>query len=216
MNFFSKIVGIFVIAGAIATNAADMVRYTARPGSTVKLDGTSTLHDWTMESHIIGGFFELPAGIVFDESKEALTGATDASIPAHAECSIPVRSLKSTHAGMDEVMQQAMNEKAHPKIQFRLTEMKFKSPHAAATPFAFDAKGELIINGVTNVIAMPVTIANASADKLKVAGKIALKMTDYKVKPPAPDIGLGLITTGDEVKISIEWLVAKAKPADAK
>ena len=128
---------------------------------------------------------------------------------AHVESSIPVRSVKSGKKGMDEVMQQAMNAAKHPKIQYHLTEMTLKEPHAAGTPLQFDTKGELAINGVTNKIALPVTIENVDKTKLKVIGAIPLKMTDFKVTPPAPSIGLGLIKTGDEVKISFEWLVAQ-------
>src|ERR1022692_4369505 len=135
-----------------------MVRYGAKPGSKVSIAGTSTIHDWTMDGQLIGGFMEVPAGTQFDQSKAALSGVSGGKLDARGETSIPVRAMKSGHDGMDEVMQQAMNEKDHPKIQYRLTEMTLKEPHAPATPFAFDTKGELIVNGVTNVISMPVSI----------------------------------------------------------
>ena len=208
------------LAGAAAllvltASAADTVRYNARPmGSKVSIAGTSTIHDWTMEGQIIGGFMELPAGVEFDQSQAALTGLTGGLLNARVETSIPVRSMKSHYSGMDEVMQQAMNEKDHPKIQYRLTEMKLKEPHVAATPFEFETKGELVVNGVTNVIALPVSIESVEKTKLKVVGKIPLKMTDYQVKPPAPAIALGMIKTGDEVTIAFEWLVAQPKAAN--
>jgi hypothetical protein len=63
------------------------------------------------------------------------------------------------------------------------------------------------------VIVWAVSIESVDKTRLKVVGKIPLKMTDYKVKPPAPDIGLGLIKTGDDITISIEWLVAQPKTA---
>jgi hypothetical protein len=55
---------------------------------------------------------------------------------------------------------------------------------------------------------MPVTITR-DGDKLKITGTTALKMTDHAIKPPAPAVGLGLIKTGDEVKISFEWVTKK-------
>lgn len=216
MKTIAKFFTIGLLSIAMMANASDLIRYAARPGGKVVISGTSTIHDWTMEGRIIGGFMELPEGIVFDESKVALTGASGAVVAAHVEAAIPVRSLKSAHAGMDEVMQQAMNEKEHPKIQYRLTEMKLKEPHAIGSALVFDTNGELVINGITNVIAWPVTFAQIEKDKLKISGSIRLKMTDYKVKPPAPDIGLGLIKTGDDINISIEWLVMKTKTADVK
>jgi hypothetical protein len=199
-----------------AAQAEDWARYNARPGSKVSIAGTSTIHDWTMDGQIIGGFMEVPAGVEFDQSKAALSGVTGGKLNARVETAIPVRAMKSGHDGMDEVMQQAMNEKDHPKIQYRLAEMTLKEPHAAGTPFQFDTKGELIVNGVTNVITMPVSIENVDKAKLKVIGKIPLKMTDYKVKPPAPKIALGMIKTGNEVTISFEWLVGLAQPPKAQ
>jgi len=210
-----KSLGAFaVVAGLLAAGvqADDVARYNARPGSKVSIAGTSTIHDWTMDGQIIGGFMEVPAGVVFDQSQAALSGVTGGKLSARVETAIPVRAMKSGHDGMDEVMQQAMNEKDHPKIQYHLTEMTLKEPHAAGTPFQFDTKGDLIVNGVTNVITMPVSIENVDKTKLKVVGKIPLKMTDYNVKPPAPKIALGMIKTGDEVTISFEWLVGLVQP----
>ncbi|MDB6019222.1 MAG: hypothetical protein JWR19_3711 [Pedosphaera sp.] len=204
---------IAILAGAMLVlasplRAADVTRYEAKPGSKVRIEGTSTIHDWTMEGQIIGGDLELPAGVKLDQSQAALAGVTGGKLAARVAASIPVRSLKSGKSGMDEVMQEAMNAKEHPKIQYQLGEMILREPHAAGTPFQFETKGELVVNGVTNQIALPVSIENVDESRLKVSGSIPLKMTDFKVKPPAPTIGLGLIKTGDEVKISFEWLVA--------
>jgi len=53
--------------------------------------------------------------------------------------------------------------------------------------------------------------------KLKTSGDVTLKMTSFKIDPPAPKIALGLISTGDDIKIHFEWLTAMPeKTADAK
>jgi polyisoprenoid-binding protein YceI len=198
-----------LLALAVCARAEDRVRYEARPGSKVEIAGTSTLHDWTMDGQIIGGFLELPAAMKLDPSQAELPGATGGKLDARVETSIPVRSLKSGHSGMDEVMQEAMDAKDHPKIEYHLTEMTLRTPHAAGAPFEFDTKGELVVNGITNAIAMPVKLGNAENGRLKASGGVTVKMTDFKVKPPAPTIGLGLIKTGDEVQVTFEWLIAE-------
>lgn len=216
-SFGARFLTLAALAGglgfAVDSGAADAVRYTTKFGSKVSIAGTSSIHAWNMDGQIIQGFFEVPAGVVLDPAQANLAGVTDGKLNAKVETMIPVRSLKSTHSGMDEVMQQAMNAESHPKIQFSLTEMVLKGPHAAGTPLQFDTKGDLVVNGITNKIAIPVSIEAADKGKLKVVGMVPLKMTDFKVKPPAPAVGLGLITTGDEVKISFEWLIALAAPA---
>jgi polyisoprenoid-binding protein YceI len=210
-KLFSAIIGATALL-VVTAHAADRIRYSAKPGSKVSIAGTSTIHDWTMDGQIIGGFMEVPAGTDFDQSKTDVASASGGKSDARVEVSIPVTSLKSGHDGMDEVMQQAMNATEHPRIQYRLTEMTLKS-HAAGTPFEFDTKGDLIVNGVTNTIAMPVKIENIGNGKLKISGKTPVKMTDYKVQPPAPKIALGMIKTGDEVTIAFEWLVGRAQTA---
>lgn len=210
---------ILLVLGATALLAAtspavELVRYKAKTmGSKVVIDGTANIHNWTMEGQIIGGFLEVPAEIQFDQSKTTLPGASADKVDAHAETTIPVSSLKGNWSGMDEPMQDAMNAKTHPQIQFRLLEFTAKDGHAAGTPFQFDAKGELSLNGVTNVITMPVSIENLGEGKLKIVGKAPLKMTDFKVKPP---VKFGLFTTGDGVVISYEWLVGLPKNAIPK
>ena len=60
--------------------------------------------------------------------------------------------------------------------------------------------------GVIKTNTMAVTVERIEKTKLKVTGTTALKMTDFGIKPPAPDVGLGLIKTGDDVKLTFEWV----------
>jgi polyisoprenoid-binding protein YceI len=191
---------------AQAVTATGLVRYDAQPvGSKAKMEGTSTIHDWTMESAVIGGFMEVDAK--FPES--ALTDS--AAAKPKVEAFMPVRSFKSYNKRMDEVMQETMSEPKYKKIEYKLIELKPKSKPGSTGALQFDAVGALTINGVTKTNTMPVAIEKKDG-KIKVTGSVPLKMTDFGVKPPAPTIGLGLIKTGDDIKISIEWLTAPKAP----
>src|SRR5215831_15367217 len=87
--------------------AQDTVKYVAKPGSTVKMEGTSNIHDWTVNGQIISGSMEVSSA--FDKDLKTLAPLPKVSV------SIPVRSLKSTSGKkMDEVMQDHMNMKDHP------------------------------------------------------------------------------------------------------
>jgi len=203
-----------VLSGAFLVTplcAQDGAHYRAFPvGNKVHIAGSSNIHDWTMDGTIIAGSFELPAGVELDSTQAAIGGLKDNDIAAHAEVSIPVNSMQSGTDGMDSVMQQAMDAKDYPRIVYKLTGLTFKGPHTANTPFQFEAKGELSLNGVTNKITMPVTIENSDKKKLKISGSIPLKMTDFKVPPP---VKFGVFTTVPEVKISFEWLVSRREKA---
>jgi polyisoprenoid-binding protein YceI len=199
--------------GSSATAQAQ-TRYSAQPrGNDVKVDGTSSLHDWEMEGTLIGGFLELGAGVQLDPAQPTIAGAQDAKIPAKARVIIPVESVhsKADHLPevMDHLMQKEMKDEQFKTIIFTLSELNFKGPHAAGKPFDFETKGDLCIAGVTNKVSFPVTIECLEGGKIKVSGTAPVKMTAYGMTPPAPNFGLGMMKCGDDVKVIFEWTLQK-------
>lgn len=218
-----KFLGCAVLAAAALwsapVRAADgAVTYKATPGSEVRIDGDSTAHEWYMIGSMIGGFLELPAGTQLDCSKETIDGLKDGKLDAKVSAIVNVRSVHSVakvgSSIMDGLYQDALREKANPKITYNLTEMTLTPGHKAGEAFKFDTKGELQIGGVTNKISMPVTITNVDKTKITIVGSVPLKMTDFKIDPPAPNIGLGLMKCKDDVKVSFKWLLSQ--PAETK
>ena len=199
------VLSLFVATFVLAADS--MTKYSAKPGSKVTLDGTSSVHDWTVESMIIGGSMELG----FDPWNPPAPGKVQAAVTS----TIPVRSLKSKGKldpkRMEEVMQETMKMQTARNIEYRLTELTLKeAPKTPAEPLQFDSKGELSMAGVTNKISMPVTMERLEGNKLKTKGNITLKMTAFGMKPPSPKILLGMLSTGDDVKVRFEWLTEKA------
>ncbi|MDB6022066.1 MAG: YceI family protein [Pedosphaera sp.] len=214
LRYLTTALGCLLLFTAMA-RAEDFVKYRARPvGTKVHIDGSANVHDWTLDGVNIAGSFEFPAGVTLDSAQAAVAGVTD-KLAAHAEVSIPVDSLSSGTPAMDQVMQEAMDAKDHPRIEYRLGEMTLKPGHAAGAPFQFDTKGELTINGVTKKIDMPVSIQTVDKTKLKIiGGPVTVAMPDYNVKPP---VKLGLFITKPDVKISFEWVVGvSTKPVATK
>ncbi|MFO1501200.1 MAG: YceI family protein [Verrucomicrobiota bacterium] len=181
--------------------AADTLKYIAKPGSQVKMDGTSNIHDWTVTGQIISGTMEVSPA--FDKDLKTLSPVPKVDV------TIPVRTLKSSSGKkMDEVMQEHMNMKANPTIKYQLTGMTLKSePKSPNGPAEFMSTGDLTVSGTKKAIEMPITIERVDGGKLKIKGTVPLKMTDFGIKPPSPALAMGLIKTGDEVKIALEWLV---------
>lgn len=207
-----KILALTALFAVGSSASAEVVRYEAQPGgSKMKIDGTSTLHDWTVECAVIGGFMEFDA--TFPENAPA---AAPSAVKPKVEVTIPVRQLKSGKKSMDAVMHDAMKQTQFPRIEYKMISMKPKAGAAAGSSKAeFEATGALTVSGVTQTNTMPVTIERVEQTKLKVTGTTALKMTQFGIKPPSPDIpGLGaLIKTGDDVKLSFEWMTRRAEQA---
>ena len=112
---------------------------------------------------------------------------------------------------MDNVMYDALKEKEHRRIGYRLTEMTLKeTPKSPDAPFLLDTKGELVVAGVTNQVQMPVTMTRVDKDKLKFSGSTSVKMTSFGIEPPTK---FGAFSTGDQVKLTFEWLTARKAEA---
>jgi polyisoprenoid-binding protein YceI len=197
-------------------HAGAQTRYNTQPvGNSVRVEGTSTAHDWEMQSTVIGGFLELGTGVTLDKAQASPAGLDGDKLPAKAHAIIPVSQLHSKADHLPEVMEGLMqkNMKASdfPRIEFTLKELTFKAPHTAGEPFTFDAVGDLLIAGVSKTVNFPVTIESLEGGKIKVSGTAAVKMTTYGVEPPAPNFGLGLMKCGDDVKILFDWTLKEKK-----
>jgi polyisoprenoid-binding protein YceI len=114
---------------------------------------------------------------------------------------------------MDEVMYEKMKSQENPRIVFKLTELTLKEPaKSKEAPYVFEAKGDLAVAGVTKNITMPLNVVPLGEKKIKITGTTTVKMSDFKIEPPAPKLAFGMIKTGDDVKLIFEWMVAQ-KPA---
>lgn len=202
-----------VLAASVALEAADdWVEYRARPGgSKMAIDGTSTMHDWTAESRIVGGTVQARPSFV-DDPTAVKPGEVDLKVNVF----VPVRSLRSMRDGkpyssmMDDIMYEKLRMAEHPNIEYRLNRLTVKkAPESADAPVSLEAEGELVVGGVTRKITMPVTMKVLDAKRLEFAGSISVKMTDFEIDPPAPALAMGAIRTGDEVKLTFEWVVAR-------
>jgi polyisoprenoid-binding protein YceI len=121
---------------------------------------------------------------------------------------IPLRTLKSDKAAMDSKMQSCMDVVKYPNIEYRLIELKPKSPAGTKGAIQFEAIGTLAIYGKTLTNTMPVTIEKKDG-KLRVFGDWTVKMSDYGIPP----CSFMVMTVHDEITVKYDWVTApKAKP----
>ena len=203
--WIKSFVAVAVLALGALAFAAEVTKFDSKPGTKVKIDGTSSIHDWSVESGIVAGTMEIDAAFVANP-----TAAKPGKIAANVTTTIPVRSLKSGTKAMDDRMYDAMKFTKFPKIEYRLTELTLKeTPKSANGPFTFDSTGELTVSGVTNKVAFPVTMTRDDKT-LKTTGATSVKMTSFGIEPPGLVV---LIKTGDDVKLTFDWVtgVGEAK-----
>ena len=204
-----------VSAAVLGPEASAQTSYRAVPNaSNVRIRGTSTYHDWEMKSSSIGGILRLDAGVKIDPAQAAIEGIRDGKISMSVHALIPVRQIKSEAEHLPEVMerltQQHLKADQFNFIDYQLSELKPAGQHTPGKPLECDSTGQLMVAGVTNKVSFPVTIDVPEPGKLKISATVPLKMTDFHVEPPAPNVlGLGLMKCGDEVKVLIDWVVQK-------
>jgi hypothetical protein len=206
----------------LTAGAGGLARYAAAAGaefkSLVRIEGTSTIHNWQVEGHLIGGTAEFGAGFPERIRGQSAPGPVEARVNAF----IPVRSLKSVKSdgspysdAMDEIMYGKLLAEEHKRISYSLKSLTVKQRPDPASPIQCEAVGLLGVAGQTNTVTMPATITPGADGKIGFAGSLNLKMTDFNITPPAPTAAGVVIKTGDEVTLKFEWWVKPVAPATA-
>ena len=96
-----------------AQASVGMTRCDARAGSKIRIEGTSNIHDWQVESPFIAGMIEAGTGFPTEPGQAVTPG----KVEAKADVFIQVRALKSIEKDgkpysdkMDEVMWEHLKE----------------------------------------------------------------------------------------------------------
>ena len=184
-------------AFAIATERA---HYAPAQTSTVKIIGTSTLHDWTMQGTTINGGIDVAPEIAADPFQPQ---AWSSEMPVLVTVKIPVVAIKSEHDRMNNIMLDAMKAKSNPEIRYELTEAV--PANAGSDPFVVKTKGKLTIAGVTRDLLMDVVASRDGDKRYVLTGQTPIRMTDFGITPPVTM--LGTLKTGDLVKVNFRWVV---------
>jgi polyisoprenoid-binding protein YceI len=154
--------------------------------SKISVEGTSTIHDWEMGTSAING----SANFAKEGDQLEITGT---------KITLKSADLKSDNSGLDDKAHEALKVKKHPGITFTQTEKV--SVTTNGTAFTGTVRGNLTIAGETKAVSIAIS-GNTAQNKLKVNGKVNLKMTQFGMEPPRAM--LGTIKAGDEITVNFE------------
>lgn len=153
--------------------------------STLKIDGTSNIHDWEIVAEKQQG--KLLAD--FEDGKLVKIQQLDFTVTAE--------SLKSGKSSMDKNTYKALNTEKHKQIEFKLSKVKSincKSNNSCKVVVT----GNLKIAGATKPIDITFDL-KVEGSKITLKGSKTIKMTDFGVEPPTAVFGT--ITTGDAIDV---------------
>ncbi|SDZ86715.1 YceI family protein [Bizionia paragorgiae] len=154
--------------------------------SSLKVSGTSSLHDWTIDSGKQSGT------LVF---KNLETGEIEG-----CSLSVKVEGLESGKRAMNKNTYKALKHDTHKNITFNVVDV-LETTAQSDNSFLVKTKGDLVIAGVKKRITLNFTlIKEGSSATLK--GEKKINMTDFNIDPPTAL--LGTITTGDAITITFK------------
>lgn len=148
--------------------------------SNLTIDGTSTLHDWTVKANELNGNTtvekNIPKTIMFEVSVDEI--------------------LSERGATMDKKMHEALKSDEHPKVVFKLKEVSDSNI----------IKGKLTMAGHERSIEIPVKMSSDSSS-LNINGKYTITLKDYGMEPPTAMFGQ--IVVGDTVTVNFDLIFSK-------
>ncbi|WP_209331842.1 YceI family protein [Lunatimonas salinarum] len=183
---FQPILLLSIVLGLISLQLRAQNEYKIDGKPTLKVSGTSTLHDWDMISDQANGSAKIT---VSGGSVQAITAAT---------LSMPAESIKSGKRPMDTNAYKALGTDKHKEIKFQLTEAKKQGD-------SWLIMGTLDLAGMKKPVTFESTL-KTSGSKVTIHSSTSFKLTAFGIEPPTAL--LGSVKTGDDVTLTIEMTLA--------
>ncbi len=156
--------------------------------SSLLIDGTSNIHDWTIEAENTGGNLtaEFDDGTLEELDKLEFTVVTE--------------SLMSGKSGMDKNTYKALNTDKYKEITYKLKEVK-GIEKVSSNNYKVKTLGSLEIAGTKKDINLNFDL-KSNSNQIVLNGEYKLNMTKFGVE--APTAMFGTIKTGEDVVIKFE------------
>lgn len=187
-----KLVFVTLLIMSISPLFAQVYQQASAP--LIKIEGTSTFHDWHMDSE------EGHSIAVFNFNGVTLTNVPSLTFTVRAE------TLKSGTKGLNKNAYKSLNTEKYPDISYSSKAVIVHSN--GANSYLLNTKGTLTIAGVTKEVVIPVTcIVNPADMTIKATGSYKLKMSAFNVAPPS--FMFGAMKTGDDITITFNISLKK-------
>ena len=152
------------------------------------VSGTSTVRGWTCE---VTGSAQVTTG-----SGTAVRGLADGV--QEATLTVPVGNFVCPDEEMTEHLLEALRPDEFPEITFRLVRYEASGQGAVTT-------GTLTILDSARGVSFPLSLTPSESD-VRIAGEVALDMTDYGVEPPV--VMLGLMRVRPQIRIEFSGIIS--------
>lgn len=176
-NAMRNILAVFFLGFSTLVIAQD--GYTLSDNSTLTIDGTSTLHDWTVTANSIEG--------QVSRDGESIN-AIDFTVAV-------VDILSGRAAAMDNKTHDALKYGEHSKVLFSAKDIDAKIGKNQTIA------GKMTIAGVEKTVNVPVNITENNG-VLQITGSQKIILSEYGMEPPTAMFGS--IVVGDDVTVNFD------------
>lgn len=184
---------IMFLSVAIGNVLAQSNSVTLLEKSTMQIDGTSNVHDWTADVE------QMDFDISFDQS--AVEGESLQNPVTDLSLTVPVEGLESGKGRMNNKIYDALKKDDHPTITFEMSSSELTET-TSDTGFMLNTSGTLTVAGTSNEISLPVEGTIQDDGTFKFTGSYEIDMNDYNVDPPSAMFGA--VKSGEMVTINFE------------
>lgn len=184
---------IIFLSVAIGNVLAQSNSVTLLEKSTMQIDGTSNVHDWTADVE------QMEFDISFDQS--AVEGESLQNPVTDLSLTVPVEGLESGKGRMNNKIYDALKKDDHPTITFEMSSSELTEA-TSDTGFMLNTSGTLTVAGTSNEISLPVEGTIQDDGTFMFTGSYEIDMNDYNVDPPSAMFGA--VKSGEMVTINFE------------
>ncbi len=154
--------------------------YSLSADSKLTIDGTSTVHDWTVTANTMDG-----------------TLITEGNSPKEIDFNVVVADIISERgATMDKKMHTALGKDTSPKVRFDLKEVKNHSTFIGTLTIAGNEQ-EVEITGQMDT----------TGDTITISGEHGIALKDFNIEPPTAMFGQVIV--GDDVTVKFDLVFMK-------
>lgn len=186
-----KVLKVFTLLTLFFTvySVSAQVKYSLDQGkSTMRVEGTSTVHDWEMDA---GG---LKCNMLATLENDKIVKIDEVLF------SCPAEKILSDNSIMDGKTQDALKAEDYPVINFKMESVE--TLNHSGDKFSGEMSGIVKIAGVAKNVRIKFSGASITGNTIQVKGTIPLKMSDFNMKPPVAMFGA--LKTGNEVKVNYD------------
>jgi polyisoprenoid-binding protein YceI len=181
-------------ATGIMGDADRPTSYSLDSNSVIHLNGTSTLHNWTMTAHSFTG----TANVTFNTDHQ-LSSITGFSLR------LPVRNLKGENSGMEKSTYKALKEDKFKDIVFELASASFIK--SGSEHYLVLLHGNLTMAGVTRPTTLKASAQINEDGTILCSGELPVYMSNYDIERPT--YLLGTMKVGDLLLLTYNLLLVK-------